>query len=93
LNWRRAGRGEGEQPVRRGPAHHRPPAIQRCSLQEQSLAHQADADVAATLGRSLFTSFTTTLFWFAVALNSGVNVGAWSSITIAPTLLPGLARC
>jgi preprotein translocase subunit SecF len=77
----------------------------RASLQGQSLADQADAAVAATLTRSLFTSFTTllplfglilfggsTLFWFAVALSIGVIVGAWSSITIAPTLLPVLAR-
>lgn len=61
--------------------------------------------MAATLSRSLFTSFTTllpllglilfggpTLFWFAVALSLGVIVGAWSSITIAPTLLPVMAR-
>lgn len=77
----------------------------RSSLQQQSLANQADAAVAATLSRSLFTSFTTllpllglilfggpTLFWFAVALSLGVIVGAWSSITIAPTLLPVMAR-
>jgi preprotein translocase subunit SecF len=77
----------------------------RSSLQELPLADQADAAVAATLSRSLFTSFTTllplfglilfggpTLFWFAVALSIGVIVGAWSSITIAPTLLPVLAR-
>jgi preprotein translocase subunit SecF len=77
----------------------------RGNLKEQSLADQADAAVAATLSRSLFTSFTTllpliglilfggsTLFWLAVALSIGVIVGAWSSITIAPTLLPLLAR-
>jgi preprotein translocase subunit SecF len=77
----------------------------RGSLQGLALADQADAAVEATLARSLFTSFTTllpllglilfggsTLFWFAVALSVGVIVGAWSSITIAPTLLPVLAR-
>jgi preprotein translocase subunit SecF len=77
----------------------------RSSLQDQSLADQADAAVSATLSRSLFTSFTTllpllglilfggpTLFWFAVALSIGVVVGAWSSIAVAPTLLPVMAR-
>ncbi|MEO1001638.1 MAG: protein translocase subunit SecF [Cyanobacteria bacterium J06638_7] len=77
----------------------------RSELQGASLAEQADAAVAATLTRSLFTSFTTllpllglilfggsTLFWFAVALSIGVVVGAWSSIAVAPTLLPVLAR-
>lgn len=74
-------------------------------LQNESLADQADAAVLATLTRSLFTSFTTllpliglillggpTLFWFAVALSIGVIVGSWSSIAVAPTLLPLLAR-
>ena len=77
----------------------------RAQLQGSSVAEQADAAVAATLTRSLFTSFTTllpllglilfggsTLFWFAVALSIGVVVGAWSSIAVAPTLLPVLAR-
>ncbi|MEX1316819.1 MAG: protein translocase subunit SecF [Synechococcaceae cyanobacterium] len=77
----------------------------RSQLEGVSLAEQADAAVAATLTRSLFTSFTTllpllalilfggsTLFWFAVALSIGVVVGAWSSIAVAPTLLPVLAR-
>ncbi|MGB5136511.1 MAG: protein translocase subunit SecF [Prochlorococcaceae cyanobacterium] len=77
----------------------------RTQLQGTSLADQADAAVSATLTRSLFTSFTTllpllglilfggsTLFWFAVALSIGVVVGAWSSIALAPTLLPVLAR-
>ncbi|MCP9887117.1 protein translocase subunit SecF [Cyanobium sp. ATX 6A2] len=77
----------------------------RKELQGSSLAEQADAAVAATLTRSLFTSFTTllpllglillggsTLFWFAVALSIGVVVGAWSSIAVAPTLLPVLAK-
>ncbi|MFQ6537271.1 MULTISPECIES: protein translocase subunit SecF [Aphanothece] len=77
----------------------------RTQLQGSSLADQADAAVAATLTRSLYTSFTTllpllalvlfggsTLFWFAVALSIGVVVGAWSSVAIAPTLLPLFSR-
>lgn len=77
----------------------------RQQLQGVSLADQADAAVSATLTRSLFTSFTTllpllalilfggsTLFWFAVALSIGVLVGAWSSVAVAPTLLPLLAQ-
>lgn len=74
-------------------------------LKDLALSEQADAAVASTLTRSLYTSFTTllpllalilfggsTLFWFAVALSVGVVVGAWSSVAIAPTLLPVLAR-
>lgn len=77
----------------------------RQELQGASLADQADAAVSATLTRSLFTSLTTllpllalilfggsTLFWFAVALSIGVLVGAWSSVAVAPTLLPVLGR-
>ena len=77
----------------------------RATMQDLPLEDQADAAVSATLTRSLFTSFTTllpllglilfggsTLFWFAVALSIGVIVGAWSSIAVAPTLLPVLAR-
>ena len=77
----------------------------RAQLQAIPLADQADAAVAATLTRSLYTSFTTllpllalilfggsTLVWFAVALSVGIVVGAWSSIAVAPTLLPLLAR-
>jgi preprotein translocase subunit SecF len=77
----------------------------RAALQGQSLADQADAAVQATLTRSLYTSLTTllplvalilfggsTLFWFAVALSIGILVGAWSSISVAPTLLPLLSR-
>ena len=73
----------------------------RNELKGQTLADQADAAVQATLTRSLYTSFTTllplvalilfggsTLFWFAVALSVGILVGAWSSISVAPTLLP-----
>ncbi|MFM7677052.1 MAG: protein translocase subunit SecF [Synechococcus sp.] len=74
-------------------------------LAEESLEDQADAAVAATLTRSLYTSLTTllpllallffggsTLFWFALALAVGILVGTWSSIGIAPTLLPVLSR-
>jgi preprotein translocase subunit SecF len=77
----------------------------RAELQGQTLADQADAAVQATLTRSLYTSFTTllplvalilfggsTLFWFAVALSIGILVGAWSSISVAPTLLPLFSR-
>jgi preprotein translocase subunit SecF len=77
----------------------------RAELKEQSLAEQADAAVSATLTRSVYTSLTTllplialilfggsTLFWFAVALSTGILVGAWSSIAVAPTLLPVLSR-
>ena len=77
----------------------------RSQLQGQPLADQADAAVQATLTRSLYTSLTTllplialilfggsTLFWFAVALSIGILVGSWSSISVAPTLLPLLSR-
>jgi preprotein translocase subunit SecF len=77
----------------------------RSQLQGQPLADQADAAVQATLTRSLYTSLTTllplialilfggsTLFWFAVALSIGIVVGAWSSISVAPTLLPLFSR-
>jgi preprotein translocase subunit SecF len=77
----------------------------RKSLQGQTLSDQADVAVQATLTRSVYTSLTTllplialilfggsTLFWFAVALSIGILVGAWSSISIAPTLLPLLSR-
>jgi preprotein translocase subunit SecF len=30
--------------------------------------------------------------WFAVAMSFGIVVGSWSSIAIAPTLLPVLSR-
>ncbi len=69
------------------------------------LAEQADDAVAATLTRSIYTSLTTvlplvaliffggsSLYWFAVALSIGIIVGAWSSIAVAPTLLPVLSR-
>lgn len=77
----------------------------RAQLEGQPIADQADAAVSATLTRSLYTSLTTllpllalivfggsTLVWFAVALSVGILVGSWSSIAIAPTLLPVLAR-
>lgn len=78
---------------------------QRREYRELGLSDQVDLAVDATLTRSLYTSFTTllplvalllfgggSLFWFAVALTVGIGVGSWSSIGIAPTLLPLLAR-
>ena len=78
---------------------------QKRALQGISLQDQVDVAVDATLTRSLYTSFTTllplvslllfggsSLFWFAVALTVGIGVGSWSSIGIAPTLLPVLSR-
>lgn len=78
---------------------------QKSVLSDVSISDQVDVAVDATLTRSLYTSFTTllplvaliffggsTLFWFAVALTIGIAVGSWSSIGIAPTLLPVLAR-
>ena len=64
------------------------------------LETQVDRAVSSTLTRTLYTSGTTllpllglilfggsTLFWFAVALATGVIVGSWSSIALAPSLL------
>jgi preprotein translocase subunit SecF len=78
---------------------------QKSLLSSLSVADQVDVAVDATLTRSLYTSLTTllplvaliffggsTLFWFAVALTIGIAVGSWSSIGIAPTLLPVLSR-
>lgn len=78
---------------------------QKKRLAALSLSEQVDVAVDATLTRSLYTSFTTllpllaliffggsTLFWFAVALSLGIAVGSWSSIGLAPTLLPVLSR-
>jgi preprotein translocase subunit SecF len=78
---------------------------QATSLRELPLVEQVDVAVDATLTRSLYTSFTTllplialiffggsTLFWFAIALTIGIAVGSWSSIGIAPTLLPVFAK-
>ena len=78
---------------------------QATSLRELPLAEQVDVAVDATLTRSLYTSFTTllplialiffggsTLFWFAIALTIGIAVGSWSSIGVAPTLLPVLSK-
>ena len=78
---------------------------QRRSLASLPLSDQVDVAVDATLTRSLYTSFTTllpllgliffggsSLFWFAVALAIGIAVGSWSSIGLAPTLLPVLSR-
>jgi preprotein translocase subunit SecF len=77
----------------------------RNQLKDLPLADQADEAVISTLTRSLYTSLTTllpllaliffggsTLFWFAIALSFGIVIGAWSSIAVAPTLLPVLSR-
>ena len=74
-------------------------------LRDLPVVDQVDVAVDATLTRSLYTSLTTllplialilfggsSLFWFAVALTVGITVGSWSSIGIAPTLLPVVAR-
>ena len=74
---------------------------QKTSLSHLSIHEQVDVAVDATLTRSLYTSLTTllpllaviffggsSLFWFAVALTIGIAVGSWSSIGVAPTLLP-----
>ncbi|NDG74578.1 MAG: protein translocase subunit SecF [Synechococcaceae bacterium WB8_1B_136] len=78
---------------------------QKTVLGSLPLSEQVDVAVDATLTRSLYTSLTTllplvgliffggsSLFWFAVALTIGIGVGSWSSIGVAPTLLPVLAR-
>jgi len=78
---------------------------QQTTLAALPVADQVDVAVDATLTRSLYTSLTTllplvalilfggsTLFWFAVALTIGIAVGSWSSIGVAPTLLPLFAR-
>ena len=78
---------------------------QKTLLSGLSMREQVDVAVDATLTRSLYTSLTTlmplvaliffggsTLFWFAVALTIGIAVGSWSSIGVAPTLLPLLSR-
>jgi preprotein translocase subunit SecF len=78
---------------------------QKTSLSNLPVADQVDVAVDATLTRSLYTSITTllpllaliffggsSLFWFAVALTIGIAVGSWSSIGVAPTLLPVLSR-
>jgi preprotein translocase subunit SecF len=78
---------------------------QKKALANLSLTEQVDVAVDATLTRSLYTSLTTllpllgliffggsSLFWFAVALAIGIAVGSWSSIGVAPTLLPVLSR-
>jgi preprotein translocase subunit SecF len=74
---------------------------QRRALAHLPVSEQVDVAVDATLTRSLYTSLTTllpllaliffggsSLFWFAVALTVGIAVGSWSSIGIAPTLIP-----
>ncbi|MEI7666329.1 MAG: protein translocase subunit SecF [Synechococcaceae cyanobacterium ELA263] len=78
---------------------------QRKLLADLPLIDQVDVAVDATLTRSIYTSLTTllplmgllffggsSLFWFAVALIVGIAVGSWSSIGLAPTLLPVFSR-
>jgi preprotein translocase subunit SecF len=78
---------------------------QKKQLADLGLTDQVDVAVDATLTRSLYTSLTTllplvglllfggsSLFWFAFALIIGIAVGSWSSIGLAPTLLPVLSR-
>jgi preprotein translocase subunit SecF len=78
---------------------------QRTTLADLPLIEQVYVAVDATLTRSLYTSFTTvlpllgliffggaSLFWFAVSLTIGIAVGSWSSIGVAPTLLPVLSK-
>jgi preprotein translocase subunit SecF len=78
---------------------------QRKALAQLPMADQVDVAVDATLTRSLYTSLTTllplfglalfggsSLYWFAIALIIGIAVGSWSSIGLAPTLLPVLSR-
>ncbi len=78
---------------------------QKTALAGLPLTEQVDVAVDATLTRSLYTSLTTllpllgliffggsSLFWFAIALAAGIGVGSWSSIGLAPTLLPLLSR-
>ena len=78
---------------------------QKSLLRDLPMSEQVDVAVDATLTRSLYTSLTTllpllaliffggsTLFWFDVALTIGIAVGSWSSIGVAPTLLPVLSR-
>lgn len=77
---------------------------QKKTLGSLPLVDQVDVAVDATLTRSLYTSLTTllpliglalfggsSLFWFAIALIVGIGVGSWSSIGLAPTLLPVLS--
>ena len=78
---------------------------QRSVLKHLPVTEQVDVAVDATLTRSLYTSLTTVLpligliffggsnlFWFAIALTTGIAVGSWSSIGVAPTLLPLLSK-
>ena len=78
---------------------------QKINLGHLSIQQQIDVAVDATLTRSLYTSLTTllpllgliffggaSLFWFSVALAIGIAVGSWSSIGVAPTLLPLFSR-
>lgn len=73
----------------------------QAALGDLPVTDQVDDAVNATLTRSLYTSLTTslpllgliffggsTLYWFAIALAVGIAAGSWSSIAVAPTLLP-----
>lgn len=77
---------------------------QKANLGGVPFSEQVDVAVDATLTRSIYTSLTTllpllgilffggsSLFWFSVALTFGISVGSWSSIGLAPTLLPLLS--
>ena len=72
----------------------------RLAIKGIDLNTQIDSAVSSTITRTVYTSITTllplvaliffggsTLYWFAVALATGVVVGSWSSIALSPTLL------
>ena len=78
---------------------------QKSALSGLPMGDQVDVAVDATLTRSLYTSLTTllpllgliffggsSLFWFSIALTTGIAVGSWSSIGLAPTLLTLFSR-
>ena len=65
-----------------------------------SVDQKVDTAVSATLTRTLYTSGSTllplvalilfggeSLYWFAISLSTGVIVGSWSSIALAPSIL------
>ena len=73
---------------------------QKTVLGHLPIDEQVDVAVDVTFTRSMYTSLTTllpllgmiffggsSLFWFAVALATGISVGSWSSLGVAPTLL------
>ena len=72
---------------------------------EYSYKEKIDIAVSATLTRTLYTSGSTllplialimfggpSLYWFAISLTTGVIVGSWSSIALAPSLLSVMGR-